>query len=184
MAATTITIPRLETERLILRAPALQDFEAFADFYASERAHFVGGPLNREESWRMLAMEIGHWQLAGFGRWIVETRDGGAVAGLVGLFCPEGWPEPEIGWDLFEGHEGKGYATEAGAAARAYAYDSLGWDTAVSLVKPANVASARVAERLGARLEGMFTHQRHGAMQVWRHPAPAALSDGGMEAYA
>ncbi|MGC9368152.1 MAG: GNAT family N-acetyltransferase [Paracoccaceae bacterium] len=184
MTASTITIPRLETERLILRAPTLQDFEVFADFYASERASFVGGPLDREGSWRMLAMEIGHWQLAGFGRWIVETRDGGATAGLVGLFCPEGWPEPEIGWDLFSGHEGKGYATEAGAAARNYAYDVLGWDTAISLVKPANVASARVAERLGARLDGMFPHQRHGEMQVWRHPSPEALSDGGMEAYA
>lgn len=179
-----LSIPTLETDRLILRAPGPQDFAPFADFYASPRANFVGGPLNAELSWRMLAMEIGHWTLKGFGRWIAEAKDGGAPVGMIGLFEPEGWPEPEIGWDLFNGHEGKGYATEAGRAARSYAYDVLGWQTAISLVKPANTGSARVAERLGARHEGDFTHERHGFMQVWRHPAPRDLADGGMEAYA
>jgi len=184
MSIFTFDIPRLETERLIMRLPVLADLEPFAAFYASDRAKFVGGPLDREGSWRMLAMEIGHWQMAGFGRWTVETRDTGAVIGMVGLFGPEGWPEPEIGWDLFAGHEGKGYATEAGAAARAFAYDTLGWDTAISLVKPANTGSARVAQRLGAWHESMYQHPRHGNVQVWRHPGPDALPDGGMEAYA
>lgn len=173
---TTLTIPTLETDRLILRAPDLADFDVFAAFYASPRAAFVGGPLTREQAWRMLAMEIGHWQLAGFGRWSVVDKASGATVGLVGLFAPEGWPEPEIGWDLYEGHEGKGYATEAGAAARAYAYGTLGWTTAISLVKPGNDASARVAERLGATFDGMFQHERHGNVQVWRHPAPGEVA--------
>ncbi|MCA0870753.1 GNAT family N-acetyltransferase [Seohaeicola saemankumensis] len=177
-------IPTLETSRLILRAPGPQDFAPFADFYASPRADFVGGPLSPELSWRMLAMEIGHWTLKGFGRWTVETRDGGDIVGMVGLFEPEGWPEPEIGWDLFNGFEGKGYATEAGEAARAYAYDILGWTTAISLVKPDNTGSASVAQRLGARHDGDFTHERHGFMHVYRHPAPDALVNGGVEAYA
>jgi RimJ/RimL family protein N-acetyltransferase len=181
---TTITIPTLETERLILRAPCDADFAPFAAFYASERAKFVGGPLTAEGAWRMLAMEIGHWQLAGFGRWIVRHREAGAAVGLVGLFNPEGWPEREIGWDLFNGFEGQGYATEAALAARSYAYDVLGWTTLISLVKPDNIASARVAARMGATYESDFTHERHGLMQVWRHPAPDQIADGGMEAYA
>ncbi|TDK46779.1 GNAT family N-acetyltransferase [Antarcticimicrobium luteum] len=180
----TLIIPTLETERLILRAPGPQDFGPFAEFYASPRADFVGGPLNAEGAWRMLAMEIGHWTLKGFGRWTVTVRDSDTAIGMVGLFDPEGWPEPEIGWDLFNGHEGMGYATEAGGAARAYAYDVLGWQTAISLVKPANTGSARVARRLGARHDGDFTHARHGTMQIWRHPAPGDLTGGGMEAYA
>lgn len=182
----TITIPQLETERLILRAPGPQDFDVFAGFYASDRAKFVGGPLDREGSWRMLAMEIGHWHMAGFGRWIVTPKSGdnaGETAGLVGLFAPEGWPEPEIGWDLFDGHEGKGYATEAAIAARAYAYDVLCWPTAISLVKPANDGSARVCLRLGCTRDDDFDHPRHGTVQVWRHPAPDTLVNGGMEAY-
>ena len=169
-------IPVLTTERLILRAPEARDFDIFAAFYASPRAHFVGGPLSRELAWRMLAMEIGHWRLKGFGRWILERRDTGATAGLVGPFQPEGWPEPEIGWDLFDGQEGQGFATEAGRAARAFAYDTLGWTTAISLVKPANTASMAVCRRLGARHDGSFTHERHGTMQVWRHPGPEELA--------
>lgn len=181
---TTITIPTLETARLILRAPGPQDFDLFAAFYASDRAKFVGGPLSAEGSWRMLAMEIGHWQMAGFGRWTCVARDSGAAVGLVGLFGPHGWPEPEIGWDLFAGHEGKGYATEAALTARAYAYDILGWTTAISLVKPANTASARVAQRMGAWHDSDFRHERHGDVQIWRHPGPDTLENGGMEAYA
>jgi len=177
-------IPTLETQRLILRAPEARDFAPFAAFYVSDRASFVGGPLTAEASWRMLAMEIGHWSLKGFGRWIVETRQGGDAVGLVGLFEPEGWPEAEIGWDLFNGFEGHGYATEAGLAARNYAYGVLGWPTAISLVKPRNDGSAAVAARLGARPDGTFTHERHGPMAIWRHPAPAELADGGIEAYA
>lgn len=177
-------IPTLTTPRLTLRAPGAQDFDAFADFYASPRASFVGGPLSREQSWRMLAMEIGHWTLRGYGRWTVALKDTGEPVGMVGPFCPEGWPEPEIGWDLYNGFEGHGYATEAARAAREYAYDILGWPTAISLVKPGNDRSAAVALRLGATPDGSFTHERHGVMQVWRHPAPGELADGGMEAYA
>ncbi len=172
MTGIALHIPQLETDRLILRAPEARDFETFAAFYASERSHFVGGPLTRSESWRMLAMEAGHWQLKGFGRWILEPKDGGSTAGIVGLFAPEGWPEPEIGWDLYAGYEGKGYATEAATAARAFAYSKLGWTTAISLIEAQNTASMAVAQRLGARYETDFDHDTHGLLQVWRHPGP------------
>ncbi|SEQ13327.1 GNAT family N-acetyltransferase [Thalassovita taeanensis] len=175
--------PTLHTERLTLRAPCAADFTPFAEFYASDRAKFVGGPLTSEGAWRMLAMEIGHWTLKGFGRWIAEEKSTGAPVGLIGLFEPFGWPEPEIGWDLFAGFEGKGYATEAALSARSYAYDVLGWTTAISLVKTANTGSARVATRMGAWHDSDYTHERHGFMHVYRHPAPDALVNGGIEAY-
>lgn len=169
-------IPTLTTDRLILRAPEARDFPPFAAFYAGPRSHFVGGPLTRELAWRMLAMEIGQWQLNGFGRWIVARRDSDEPVGLVGPYMPDGWPEGELGWDLFDGHEGQGYATEAALTARAFAYGPLGWTTAISLVKPANTGSMAVCRRLGARHEGEFTHERHGTMQVWRHPGPSELA--------
>lgn len=172
-----IAIPVLQTARLVLRAPGVQDLPALYDFYDSPRSRFVGGPCSHEQAWRALAMEIGHWALNGYGRWTLEEKASGAVVGMVGIFNPEGWPEPEIGWDLFNGHEGKGYATEAGRAARAYAYEVLGLPTVISLTRLANTQSAAVAERLGAVLEGTFQHERHGMMNVWRHPAPAALQD-------
>lgn len=178
------SIPTLHTERLILRAPSQADFAPMCAFYASDRATFVGGKMDSEQVWRALAGEAGHWSLMGYGRWSVVERATGSIAGMIGLWNPEGWPEPEIGWDLYEGFGGKGYATEAAQAARTYAYDVLGWPTAISLVAPANEASRRVAQRIGAQRDGDFDHIRFGTLQVWRHPAPDEVNDGGMEAYA
>ena len=167
--------PTIDTERLRLRALGEGDFPALAAFYGSDRARFVGGPLDREATWRMLATEIGHWSLRGFGRFGVEEKHTGAFCGIIGPWNPEGWPEPEIGWDLMNGFEGRGYATEAARAARAFAYETLGWTTAISLVADDNRGSARVAERLGARPDGRFRHHRLGEMAIYRHPAPEAL---------
>ncbi|WP_147110594.1 GNAT family N-acetyltransferase [Tateyamaria sp. syn59] len=172
----TFSTPTLETERLILRAPALTDFDVLADFYASPRAEFVGGPQSRELSWRNLALEAGHWVLRGFGRWTLVEKTTQNPVGIVGLWHPEGFPENELGWDLFDGATGKGYATEAAIAARHYAYDTLGWTTLTSLIAIGNDGSRRVAERLGATYDSDFTHERFGPMQLWRHPGPEALT--------
>lgn len=179
-----IQIPTISTPRLTLRPIEARDFAGFADFYASDRSKFVGGPATAEQSWRMLATELGHWALRGFGRWAVEETETGKLAGIIGPWKPEGWPEPELGWDLMNGFEGKGYATEAALAAREYAYDTLGWTTAISLVAADNAGSRNVAKRMGATFEGMFDHERHGTLEVWRHPSPDDLAAGGMEAYA
>lgn len=165
-------IPTLRTERLTLRPPALGDFEAFAAFYGSGRASMVGGPLDRHEAWRALAAVLGHWHLRGFGRWIVELD--GAAVGLVGLHHPVEWPEAEVGWLLYAAAEGRGIAREAAEAARAHAYGTLGWTTAISLIDPCNARSVALAERMGARREADFEHPKFGAMGVWRHPGPDA----------
>ena len=172
----TFSAPTLETARLILRAPELSDFDALAAFYASPRAAFVGGPQSRELSWRSLALEAGHWVLRGFGRWTLVEKASQAPVGIVGLWHPEGFPENELGWDLFDGATGKGYATAAAIAARAYAYDTLGWTTLTSLIAVGNDGSRRVAQRLGATYDSDFTHDRFGSMQLWRHPGPEALA--------
>ena len=175
MTNVTFTAPRLETERLILRAPELRDAPAHAAFMASERSKFVGGPISAELAWRMLALEAGHWVLKGFGRWILEEKATGDAVGIVGLWHPVGFPEDELGWDLFDGATGKGYATEAATAARAYAYGTLGWTTVTSFIDPANTGSVAVATRLGAQYDYDFTHERYGPVQIWRHPSPEAV---------
>jgi len=162
--------PVLTTERLTLRPLGPPDLAPLTEFYASDRAQFVGGPASAEQVWRMLAAEIGHWALRGYGRWGVDITETGETCGMVGLWNPEGWPEPEIGWDLYNGFEGHGYATEAGRAAREHAYGVLGWTTAISLVNPVNTGSQGVARRLGAVHEGAFRHERFGLVEVWRHP--------------
>lgn len=181
---TGVTIPTLETERLVLRAPAEGDFAAEAEFYASDASKFVGGPKRPDETWRTLAMLLGHWHMRGYGFWAIDEKETGAYVGRAGLWFPEGWPEPEIGWTLMNHATGKGYATEAALAARAYAYDVLGWATAISLIDPANAGSIAVAERLGAEFDYSYEHPEYGTMHIWRHPAPDTLADGGMEVYA
>ena len=168
-------IPELETERLRLRAPQLGDWEAMSDFYASEHSQFVGGPTTAEQTWRILATETGHWALRGFGRWALEEKATGNYVGNCGLWEPDGFPEMELGWDLQESATGNGYATEAALAARAYAYNTLGRSTLISMIAPNNAGSKGVATRLGARHEKMFTHVTFGEVEIWRHPSPEAL---------
>lgn len=171
----TTTIPRLETANLILREYRQSDYPAFADFYETERSRFIGGPLTREMAWRSLATHLGHWALRGYGFWAVEDKATGQFCGHVGLWFPEGWYEPEVGWVLMGPAEGRGIAFEAAIAARAYAYDRLGWQTAVSMIDPGNIRSIRLAQRLGCRMEGVYSHVRLGPMEIWRHPAPSEL---------
>ncbi len=165
-------IPTLQTERLTLRPPSPKDLDADAEFYASDRARFVGGPLTREMTWRYIATTIGHWTMRGFGRWAVDERAAGTYCGQVGLWYPEGWPEAEVGWSLHAHAEGRGIAREAAEAALDYAWNTLGWTTCISLIDPANERSIRLAERLGATYDGPFTHERFGEMGIWRYPGP------------
>lgn len=180
----TFTIPTLETERMILRAPCEADIAHEIAFYATDAARFVGGPMAPHETWRAIATVLGHWALRGFGFWALEAKDGGAYLGRVGLWFPHGWSEREVAWTLMPDALGRGYATEAAITARAHAYDVLGWDTAVSQIDQANEPSKAVARRLGAHYESIYQDPKWGPVEVWRHPAPDDLADGGMEAYA
>ena len=181
---TTITIPTLETERLILRAPCLEDFEDYAEFRASHRSKGVGGPYDRAHSFDQLSAVIGHWHLRGYGRWMLEEKSSGKPMGIVGLFYPDDWPEPEIGWTLFDAAEGKGYAFEAAVASRSYAYGVLGWSSVVSLTMDDNFRSIALAKRMGAKADGILDHPDLGPLTIWRHLSPDQIADGGLEAYA
>lgn len=172
LAPTTFEIPTLETARLILRAPKPCDFEDEAAFFQTERSHFVGGPLPRDQVWRAFAGFLGHWALRGFGFWSLEDKQTGRYMGRAGLWYPDGWPEPELGWTLMDHAEGKGLAFEATKAARRHAYAKLGWITAISLILPDNARSVALATRLGATRESSFEHPRLGTCEIWRHPSP------------
>ena len=172
----TLAIPTIKTERLVLRAQRAADFDAVAAFFADEdRSWGFGGPQTRNEAWRWFASVIGHWALKGHGFWMVDTHAGEHV-GMVGLWGPEGWPESELGWVMFDNGEGKGYAFEAAKAARDYAYSDLGFTTLSSNIFPGHTRSQALAKRLGAWLERTYENVTHGTEEVWRHPGPEALA--------
>ncbi len=168
--------PVIETERLTLRGPSLDDFAPLAAFYADPvRSTGFGGPIPHDQAWRWFALNIGHWCLHGYGFWTAVDR-AGAIVGIVGLWNPEGWPEPELGWVLFEGHEGKGYATEAARAVRDHAYRDLGMTTLTSNIVPGNEKSKALARKLGAWYERTYDNPNMGVDELWRHPGPEALA--------
>ncbi|MGB0498033.1 MAG: GNAT family N-acetyltransferase [Rubricella sp.] len=169
------TCPVIETERLTLRPHRLEDFEAFRAFYASDRARYVGGEISLTRLWYGFCAEVAYWKLQGFGMWAVDRREDGAFIGQVGLQHPPFFAERELGWILFEGFEGHGYALEAASAARDYAFETLGWDTFVSYIDGENERSIALAKRLGAVLDPAGkTH--HPDDVVYRHRREAVAA--------
>ncbi len=165
-------IPTLTTERLTLRAPRMDDFDAHAAFRTSDRARPVGGPDTREGAYDHFAGIAGQWVLRGYGRWLVADRATDAPLGIVGLHHPDNWSEPELAWSLYAAGEGRGIAMEAALAARAHAYDTLGWTTLISYIAPTNTRSMALAKRMGCTSDGPHDHPAIGMVHVMRHPAP------------
>ncbi len=165
----------LETDHLLLRHWQLRDFDAYASYYGDEElAKYIGGPCDRNQAWRRMAAELGHWTLRGFGYWALEEKATGELAGCTGLWFPEGWPELELGYWLMPNARGKGYATEAALRALKYAYEVLGAKTLVSYIHPENGPSKQVAERIGASHETTIELLDFGPHCVYRYPKPPA----------
>jgi [ribosomal protein S5]-alanine N-acetyltransferase len=109
--------------------------------------------MDRWQTWRAIAGAIGHWALRGYGQWVIALRGSGEAIGRTGLYHPEGWPALEVGYVIAPEHQGRGYATEAAGASLRYAFDTVRATRVCSLVRPANTASRRVAEKLGGVVE-------------------------------
>ncbi|MVO17735.1 GNAT family N-acetyltransferase [Parasedimentitalea huanghaiensis] len=169
-------IPTIETNRLILRGPEAEDYPDFKATFSSYRARFMGGPLNTYEAWMLYAAEIGHWQIHGFGMWMIHDKATDETYGMAGGWMPAGWPEREIAWIIWPDAAGRGYALEATHAARNYFYNQQGWDGAVSYIDPKNLDSIRLAERLGATKD-KDANTIDGNDAVYRHPSADVLKD-------
>lgn len=164
------SVPVITTGRLILRGPRLSDLDAITGFVTSDRARFVGGPGKPWEGWTSLTSLIGHWVLRGFGWWMMEDRATGQVVGRTGIGYHADWPEPELGWHIYEGFEGQGLAHEGALAARDHAHRLMGLGPVISLIDPRNTRSRRLAERMGAKVERETTVRGIDCL-VYRHPA-------------
>lgn len=145
--------PTLETERLTLRPLTLADYPAFAAFLGSQRAALMGGPFDARGAWGVFCHEVALWDLCGHGGLAVDLRSSGECVGVVEINAGPLFPEREIGWQVYQAHEGRGYATEAARALLHWAFGPRGLTTLVSYVDPANSRSAAVARRLGGVLD-------------------------------
>ena len=146
-------IPVLTTDRLLLRGFEERDLDEYAAMMADPAVvEFLSDkkPLSRGDAWRQMAMVLGHWTLRGFGLWAVEERDTGRLLGRIGCHQPEGWPGFEVGYTLGRPFWGRGFATEGARAALQYARTVLRREEILSVIRPANAGSIRVATALGA----------------------------------
>ncbi len=162
--------PALETARLRLRPTALSDFPRWAEMMADpEVARHIGGAQPPSVAWRALLSMAGAWALTGVAMFSALERATGRWVGRIGPWQPYGWPGPEVGWALHRDAWGRGYATEA-AACLDYAFDTLGWEEVIHCIAPDNLASQRVAERLGARRRGagrLPEPYHRGPIEIW-----------------
>jgi RimJ/RimL family protein N-acetyltransferase len=173
---------RLETERLVLRKPQLEDVDDLLELAADEG---VMGGIGSEPGGREVALEhverwIRCWERNDVGPFLVFL-DGDPI-GRTGLLVFDkrtwemstyvdaaGHAETELGWAILSRQWGHGYATEAARAVREWVYAARGIERLISMIAPDNLRSVRVAEKLGARLERRIDAP-HGPADVWVHP--------------
>jgi RimJ/RimL family protein N-acetyltransferase len=152
----------IETERLFLRTPQLDDapelLEAFGDPQAM-RYIGDGSTTDLAGSEQAVRRWLDRWDAWGIGMFVVERLEDSRVLGRAGFlrWDPETWEiggaETELGWGLAREHWGRGYATEAALALRDWAFGQHGLTRLISLIQHGNERSARVAEKVGERLE-------------------------------
>ena len=143
-------VPLLETERTRLRAPRLDDFDAYRDIVGTERGRFMGGPMSDEDAWFDFISMSSSWILHGHGGWAVECRESSDLLGFVVLGLEPGDQDVELGFLFTEAAEGKGYAFEAAVAARDWAFRELSLPSLDSYIAEKNHRSIALAKRLGA----------------------------------
>jgi RimJ/RimL family protein N-acetyltransferase len=142
----------LETERLVLRELEPTDLDFLASMMADpDVSHHYDRRFSREAADEWLHRQLERYANDGHGLWLALERGTGTPVGQIGLILQtvEGRKRPEIGWLLDRKQWGKGYATEAGAAVRDAAFSRWKYPEVISLIRPANTPSQRVAERLG-----------------------------------
>lgn len=167
-------IPTLTTERLTLGPFTMGHYEAFADFCATERSKFLGGPTtDRREAWDSCMIHLGHWQARGYGAFFATETGTGKPAGRISIWHPITLDEPELSWIVFDGFEGKGLAAEGARVVRNWAA-AQGMAPLQSLVAPENAASIRLAQSLGCTEEGRHTYPSGAEVIRFRHPLGAA----------
>ena len=149
------TLKILETERLVLRVFEPSDLDAFAAIEADPEVmrYYSSGPRSREATERAMVRFREMQDTYGHSLWAVDQRAGSSCIGYCGVVPQSigGRQEIEIGFKFACAYWGRGLATEAASAVRDWGFANLRVRRLISIVDPLNVASIRVAEKIGMR---------------------------------
>jgi RimJ/RimL family protein N-acetyltransferase len=156
----------LETPRLILREFVPEDVDTLTKVICDpETMKYYPVNFDRTATVEWIARNRRRYQLDGFGLWAMVLKQTGELIGDCGLTRQDlnGNDEIEIGYHVRRDHWGRGLATEAARACRDYGFAHLPVDRVISLIRPENLASRRVAEKNGMKLvsEVMWRGLRH-----------------------
>ena len=157
----------LETERLRLRRFRHDDADAvFAIIGDDVAMRYYPKSFRRRDATEWVARNMRRYADCGHGLFAVTLKRSDAVIGDCGVIrqVVEGEPELEVGYHFRRDQWGHGYATEAARACMRWAFDKLGADKLISLIRPENTPSRRVAERNGMTVERTVEH--HGLAHV------------------
>ena len=150
----------LETKRLLLRNMQAEDFASLFEIFTDPKvmASFGGQLYDREQMEIWLQRNLAHQAQYGYGLFSVILKSTGQLIGDCGLenMVFQGKEETELGYDFRSDAWNNGYATEAAIAVRDYAFKELKLPRLISLIRSGNLASKRVAEKLGMQLRRKF----------------------------
>jgi [ribosomal protein S5]-alanine N-acetyltransferase len=166
----------IETSRLILREFSADDADALALVLSdAETMRFYPAPLDRAgvEGW--IARNLDRYAKDGHGLWAMILKLTGEVIGDCGLTIQNvgGLQEIEIGYHVRRDHWGRGLASEAARACRDFGFAHLPAERLISLIRPENLPSRRVAEKNGMTVwkEVMWTSLPHLVYSIRREQA-------------
>lgn len=160
-------IPKIESERLVLREWNDKDIEPFVNLNSDpDVMRFFPKLLTANESKLFILKSNSILQEKQFGLWAVEVKNSSDFIGFIGLAEPDFeapfMPCIEIGWRLAKKFWGKGYATEGALRVLQYAFKDLQLNEVVSFTSELNIPSVRVMERIGMKRDAKedFKHPR------------------------
>ena len=147
----------IETERLRLRPPTVDDLDDLAAFFRDPVVmKFSLGRRSRTETRAWIDRQATSFDEHGYGHAVVTNRETDEFVGTCGILRfddVDGQVEHEIGYRLHPDMWGQGFATEAACGVRDHGFDVLGFERLISLIEPANARSIAVAERVGMSLD-------------------------------
>ena len=146
----------LETSRTRLRRFTTRDLDVVAAMVKDqEQMRFYPRPRTRDEASAWIDRNLSLYEKHGFGIWFIESIAASEFLGYCGVrpITVEGVEETEIGWHTRKKFWSQKFATEAARACRDLAFSQLGAERLIALIDPTNVASVRVAEKIGMRPE-------------------------------
>jgi [ribosomal protein S5]-alanine N-acetyltransferase len=170
-------VPVLQTHRLLLREFEAADVDALAAVLSdAQTMAYYPAPFDRAGVVDWIKRNRARYRQDGHGLWAMTLKSTGELIGDCGLVrqSVDGADEIEIGYHVRRDLWGQGHASDAARAWRDYGFATLNAGRLISLVRPENLASCRVAEKTGMTVwkEVIKTNLLHYVYATSRAQAP------------